>query len=135
VKYIQTFCKTCELATKKQNTNKYGYNKQVGTALEQHSRYFPEMDFVGLVFGELSGTAQHSLDRAGHQRVLPLDDELVAVAWYQFDVHGVGTFATAISRLLVLKAKGRYETIRAATVAGSFYLSVFGHVDAHDVVR
>ena len=50
------------------------------------TRNLPEVDLVGLVLSELARTREHGLDGSTGQSVLPLDDELVAVAADQLDV-------------------------------------------------
>ena len=50
------------------------------------TRNLPEVDLVGLVLSELARTREHGLDGSAGQSVLPLHDELVAVAADQLDV-------------------------------------------------
>merc|ERR1719320_632040 len=63
-----------------------------------------EVDFVGLVLAELSGSGQHGLYGAGGESVVALDDELVAVRRDQFDIHGLRSFAAPVDLAAAVSA-------------------------------
>ena len=58
-----------------------------------------EVHLVGFVLGELTRPGEHGLDGAAGQSVVPLHDELVAVAGDEFDIHGLGPLAPPVHLL------------------------------------
>ena len=71
----------------------------------------PEVHLVGLVLGELARPREHGLDGAAGQGMVPLHDELLAVAGDELDVHGLWPLAPTVNLLPGVHAAFHHDQI------------------------
>ena len=71
----------------------------------------PEVHLVSLVLGELPRPGEHGLDGAAGQGVVPLHDELLAVAGDELDVHGVWPLTPSVNLLPSVHATFHHDQV------------------------